>query len=71
MTSKPEKPSKTDPVQILLTVAQFAKLNAVSERTVRREIAAGLIKVTRMGPSGHMVRIHPDALEAYRRRREG
>jgi excisionase family DNA binding protein len=52
----------------LLTVADVARLDAVSEKTVRRAIAAGLLDVVRVGPSGRLVRIDPSAHEAYRRR---
>lgn len=55
----------------LLTVADVAQLDAVSEKTVRRAIAAGLLDIVRVGPSGRLVRIEPRAHEDYRRRHGG
>ncbi len=55
----------------LLTVADVARLDAVSEKTVRRAIDAGLLDVIRLGPGGRLVRIDPRAHEDYRRRHGG
>lgn len=62
---------KTEPVQPrkprkLLTVKQVAELDACSEKTVRRAIAAGLLEVVRIGPGGRLLRIDPAAHAAYR-----
>lgn len=51
----------------LLTVPDIAALDQVCEKTVHRAIAAGLLEVIRIGPSGRLIRIHPDAHAAYRR----
>lgn len=69
--SATSKPTQTRRADQLLTVAEVARLDAVSERTVRRAIAAGLIDVVRVGLSGRSVRIDPRAHEAYRRRHNG
>lgn len=61
---KTPRPSE-QPVQ-LLTVRDIAELDRVSEKTVRRAIAAGLLEVKRVGPSGRLLRIHPNAHRAYR-----
>lgn len=63
--------SPTRRAEQLLTVADVARLDAVSEKTVRRAIAAGLLDVVRVGPSGRLVRIDPRAHEDYRRRHGG
>jgi excisionase family DNA binding protein len=57
---------KTDEPARLLTVRDVAELDNVSEKTVRRAIAAGLLEVVRPGPGNRLVRIEPRALEAYR-----
>ena len=62
-------PKKTDQPAVLLKVRDVARLDAVSEKTVRRAIAAGLLEVIRPGPKGRLVRIHPAAHAAYRRAR--
>jgi excisionase family DNA binding protein len=59
-TTKPDYPDQ------LLTVADVARLDGVSEKTVRRAIAVGLLEVLRVGPTGRLLRIHPAALSAYR-----
>ncbi len=51
----------------LLTVAEVAELDKVSEKTVRRAIAAGLLDIVRIGPTRRGVRIDPAAHAAYRR----
>lgn len=60
--------SQTDypPATRLKTVKQVALEDSVSEKTVRRAIAAGLLPVLRVGPAKRTIRIHPDAHEAYR-----
>jgi excisionase family DNA binding protein len=50
----------------LLTIAQVAELESVSERTVRRWIKGGDLPAIR---TGRMIRICPDALRAFRLRR--
>ncbi|SLN75007.1 Helix-turn-helix domain protein [Roseivivax jejudonensis] len=65
----PPKPLKRpDQCRALLTVKDVARADNVSEKTVRRAIAAGLIEVIRVGPGGRLIRIHPEAHAAYRRR---
>ena len=55
----------------LLTVADVARLDGVSEKTVRRSIAAGLLDALRLGPGGRLIRITPAAHAAYRHTRRG
>ncbi len=50
----------------LLTVADIARLDGVSEKTVRRAIAAGLLEVLRIGPGGRLIRVTPMAHAVYR-----
>ncbi len=50
----------------LYTVAEIARWDNVSEKTVRRAISAGLLKVVRVGPGGRLIRVHPTAHLAYR-----
>jgi excisionase family DNA binding protein len=50
----------------LLTVKDVAVLDACSEKTVRRAIAAGLLEVVRIDPGGRLLRIDPAAHAAYR-----
>ena len=42
---------------VLLTVKDVAALDQCSEKTVRRAIEAGLLKVIRIGVNGRLVRI--------------
>lgn len=65
--TQPHKP-KTEHVDRLKTVKQVAAEDNVSEKTVRRAIAAGLLDAIRVGPGGRLIRIHPEAHAAYRRR---
>jgi excisionase family DNA binding protein len=65
MAIKP--PSKTNCDEALLTVKEVAALNQCSVKTVFRDIAAGQIEAIRIGPGGRLLRIHPRALEAYRK----
>lgn len=51
----------------LLTIGNVAELDQVSTKTVRRAIEQGRLSVVRIGPSGHLIRIHPDAHAEYRR----
>ena len=51
----------------LKTVKEVAQEDNVSEKTVRRAITAGLLKVLRIGPGGRLIRITPSDHEAYRR----
>lgn len=60
--------SKTQQPLRLKTVKEVALEDNVSEKTVRRAIDAGLLDVIRVGPGGRLIRIHPDAHTAYRRR---
>ncbi len=60
---------KTSPAEHgvrLLTVKEVAELDGCSEKTVRREIKAGNLLATRVGPSGRLLRIHPADHAAYR-----
>lgn len=57
-----------DPGVRLKTVKEVALEDNVSEKTVRRAISAGLLEVIRVGPGGRLIRIHPEAHTAYRRR---
>jgi excisionase family DNA binding protein len=50
----------------LLTIAQVAELESVSERTVRRWIKGGHLPAIR---TGRMIRVCPDDLRTYRLRR--
>lgn len=59
-------PKNTDKPRTLLTVKDVAELDACSEKTVRRAIAAGLLEVVRIGPGGRLIRIDPAAHAAYR-----
>lgn len=52
----------------LLTVRDIADLDGVSEKTVRRAIASGLLQAIRVGPGKRLIRIEPDAHAAHRRR---
>ena len=61
----PSKRAVTPPR--LKTVRDVANEDQVSEKTVRRAIAAGLLDVIRVGPGKRLIRIHPDAHAAYRR----
>ena len=56
------------PYSKLLRIPQVAEGLDVSTRTVRRLIAAGELVACRFGRS---VRVHPDDLVAYIRRRRG
>ncbi|SDJ40615.1 DNA binding domain-containing protein, excisionase family [Lutimaribacter saemankumensis] len=58
------KSNKTPP---LLTVRDIARLDNVSEKTVRRAIASGDLEAIRIGPGKRLLRIHPEAHAAYRR----
>lgn len=51
----------------LFTVAEIAKFDSCSERTIRRAIAAGLLAAIRIGPGGRLLRVSREAHEAYRR----
>ncbi|MFD1343262.1 DNA-binding protein [Litorisediminicola beolgyonensis] len=57
----------TKPNDALLTVSDVAWLDQVSEKTVRRAIAYGLLDALRVGPKGRLIRIHPEAHARYRR----
>jgi excisionase family DNA binding protein len=51
-----------------MTIAQVAKQDGCSEKTVRRAITAGLLEVIRIGPSGRAIRISVEAHTLYRLR---
>lgn len=63
--------NKIDGPEQLLSVADVARLDGVSEKTVRRAIAAGLLHALRVGPGGRLIRITPAAHRAYRALRKG
>lgn len=58
---------RADPDAKLLTVAEVARLDGCSPRTVRRAIAAGLLEAMRIGLGGRLLRVSAEAHEAYRR----
>lgn len=66
-TAKAIKPA--DPPRTFLTVKEVAALDQVSVKTVRRAIAAGQLKVVRVGPKGRLIRIDPLMFAAYRQPR--
>lgn len=49
----------------LFTIREVAEAAGVCERTVRRWIAAGVLPVCRLGPSGRIVRIDGRDLRAF------
>ncbi len=49
-----------------LTITQAAAELGVHHQTIRNWIKAGKLPVTRFGPTGWLVRIHPDDLAALR-----
>jgi len=56
----------------MLTVAEIARLDSCSEKTVRRAIDCGLLDILRIGPSGRSIRVTEEAHALYRMRlREG
>ena len=54
--------------KVLLTVQDVARLDGVSEKTVRRAIEAGLLSAIRVGPGNRLLRISQAAHLAYRHR---
>lgn len=66
-TSRTSKPAEQ--LRQFLTVKEVAALDQVSVKTVRRAIAAGQLKVVRVGPKGHLIRIDPLMFAAYRQPR--
>ncbi len=48
-------------------MAEVARLDGCSERTVRRAIKAGLLQAIRIGPGGRLLRVTREAHEAYRK----
>lgn len=54
----------TDPGR-LLTLDEAAAELQVSRRTVEREVKAGRIRVTKIGPSRRLVRVTERELKAY------
>jgi excisionase family DNA binding protein len=68
------KTSKMPPIRtddVLWTIKEVAQLDQISERTVRRAIAAGQLEAMRLGPGGRSIRIARAAHAAYRRRLSG
>ena len=59
-------PRADDP---LLTVDEVADRLSCSAKTVRREIAAGHLACTRIGPAGRLVRVAETDLAVYLARR--
>lgn len=59
--------TKANKTTALLTVRDVARLDNVSEKTVRRAIASGALEAIRIGPGKRLLRIHPEAHDAYRR----
>lgn len=59
-------PSDLKQRDVLLTVQEVALLDGCSEKTVRRAIAAGLLRALRVGPGGRLIRIKPADHAAYR-----
>lgn len=66
MPNRKTEPTHKPPQEILLTVAEVATLDNCSARTVRRAIAAGLLRVIRIGPGKRSIRISKAAHERYR-----
>lgn len=66
-------PKKTRPPaeDLLLTVADIARRDQCSERTVRRAIAADVLPAIRIGPGQRAIRVTQAAHEQYRRRMFG
>jgi excisionase family DNA binding protein len=52
--------------EALLTVRDVAELDGCSQKTVRRAIDAGLLRIVRIGPGSRLVRVHPNDHAAYR-----
>jgi excisionase family DNA binding protein len=52
----------------LMTIAEVARQDGCSEKTVRRAINAGLLEVIRIGPGGRAIRISVEAHLLYRLR---
>jgi hypothetical protein len=65
MTHLPRRPSASAP-EVLYTLADVARLDRCSVRTLRRAIDAGLLEVIRIGPAGRLIRVTPQAHAAYR-----
>lgn len=63
--------TKRDAETVLLTVADIARKDQCSERTVRRAIAADVLPAIRIGPGQRAIRVTQAAHEQYRRRMFG
>ena len=50
----------------LMTIAEVARLDGCSEKTVRRAINAGLLEAIRIGPGGRAIRVTVEAHMLYR-----
>ena len=61
-------PSSTIP-QRSYSIEEVAELWGSSTRTVRREIKLGALTATRLGPSGSILRVMEDDLQAYHKER--
>lgn len=59
--------SKTNSAEKLPTIKQVHQRDKGSEKTVRRAIAQGDLEAMRVGPGKRLLRIHPNAHEAYRK----
>lgn len=55
----------------LFTVAEIASEDKTSEKTVRRDIKAGRLKVLRLGKNGRIVRVTAEERLRYRNARRG
>ncbi len=55
----------------LFTVAEIASEDKTSEKTVRRDIKAGLLEVLRLGKNGRIVRVTAEERLRYRNARRG
>ena len=63
----PQNPNKkSNQPRHLMTVKDVAQADNCSVKSVRRAIAAGLLEVVHVGPSGRLIRIDPAAHAAYR-----
>jgi excisionase family DNA binding protein len=54
-----------------LSLSEAARRLGVHYNTMRGWVLAGDVPVTRFGPNGHIVRIHPDDLEKLRQQSGG
>jgi excisionase family DNA binding protein len=64
--NKTSRKAEASKPEALLTVADVAVLDGCSEKTVRRAIIAGLLRIVRIGPGGRLIRVHPGDHADYR-----